>query len=134
MANKSSVLLSVDNHSQHIRNFFLSLSFLFMSVHLSFLFFLPYIFFFLNISQIYFFKYFYKNRKKKDNILDMHFLWTAGLRSSPSSRFLLLKRLQSTRTTSQNTKSIFSYGKGGHYFLDRIDPNESVRRIAHIKL
>ena len=61
----------------------------------------------------------------------MHFLWTIGLRSSsPTSRFLLLKRFQSTRTTSQNTKSLFTYGKGGHYFLDRIDPNESVR-IPH---
>ncbi len=62
----------------------------------------------------------------------MHFLWTTGLRSSQSSRFLLLKRLQSTKATSQNTKSIFSYGKDGLYFLDRIDPNESVRRIAYI--
>jgi hypothetical protein len=61
----------------------------------------------------------------------MHFLWTAGLRSSPSSRFLLLKRLQSTQTTSPNAKKLFTYGKGGHYYLDRIDPNESVS-ISHI--
>jgi hypothetical protein len=135
MANKSSILLSVDNHLQRIRNFFLSLFFVHVcaSIIFIFTFFLPHIFFFfLNISQIYFFNYFYNNRKKKDNILDMQFLWTTGLRSSPSSRFLLLKRLQSTKATSQNTKSIFSYGKGGHYFLDRIDPNESVRRIARI--
>jgi hypothetical protein len=74
----------------------------------------------------------YTVRKKKNNILDMHFLWAAGLRSSPSSRFLLLKRLQSTQANSPNAKSLFTYGKGGLYFLDRIDPNESVR-ISYIK-
>jgi hypothetical protein len=57
----------------------------------------------------------------------MHFLWTTGGRSSPFSRFLLLKRLQSTQAISSNAKSIFTYGKDGHYFRDRIDPNESVR-------
>ncbi len=57
----------------------------------------------------------------------MHFLWCTGLRSSPANRFLLLRRFQSTKATSKNTKSLFTYGKGGHYFADRINPNESVR-------
>lgn len=57
----------------------------------------------------------------------MHFLWSTGFRSTVTNRFLLLKRLQSTQASTQNTKSIFNYGKGGHYFADRIDPNESVR-------
>ncbi|CAF2386746.1 unnamed protein product [Rotaria sp. Silwood2] len=56
----------------------------------------------------------------------MHFFWTTGLRSTPASRLLLLKRLQSTKaTTSNNPKTLFTYGKDGHYFLDRIDPTES---------
>jgi len=53
----------------------------------------------------------------------MHFLWSIGLRSSPANRFLSLRRFQSTK----NAKSLFTYGKGGHYFADRINPNESVR-------
>lgn len=61
-------------------------------------------------------------------ILDMQYLWSTGLRSSATGRFLLLKRLQSTTTaTSQNPKTLFTYGKGGHYFLDHIDRSESVR-------
>jgi hypothetical protein len=64
----------------------------------------------------------------------MHFLWTnGGLRSSLSSRFLLLKRFQSTQATSQNAKSLFTYGKDGYYFSDLIDPNESVR-ISYINI
>lgn len=61
----------------------------------------------------------------------MHFFLTSGLRSSPASRLLLFKRLQST-TTSQNAKTLFTYGKGGHYFLDKIDPAESVRSFLEI--
>jgi len=56
----------------------------------------------------------------------MQYLWSTGLRSSTTGRCLLLKRLQSTTAaTSQNPKNIFTYGKGGHYFLDKIDPAES---------
>lgn len=61
----------------------------------------------------------------------MHFLWSTGLRSSPTSRFLLLKRLQSTQGTSKNAQSFFTYGKDGYYFKDRIDPDESVRFFSY---
>ncbi|CAF4018398.1 unnamed protein product, partial [Rotaria magnacalcarata] len=48
-----------------------------------------------------------------------------GLRSSsPVGRVLLFKRLQSTKAVSQNAKTLFTYGKDGHYFLDHIDPTE----------
>ena len=57
----------------------------------------------------------------------MHQFWAASLRWSLSNRLLLLKRFQSTKAASENTKTLFSYGKGGHYFSDRIDPKESVR-------
>lgn len=64
----------------------------------------------------------------------MHFFWTVGLRSSTSSRCLLFKRLQSTQTTAPSAKSLFTYGKGGHYFFDRIDPDESVRITQRLDL
>lgn len=67
-----------------------------------------------------------------NNLLQMHFFWTTGLRSSPVSRLLSLQRFQSTKAATKDAKSLFTYGKGGHYFFDRIDPNESVRiRTAH---
>ncbi|CAF0824854.1 unnamed protein product [Rotaria sordida] len=56
----------------------------------------------------------------------MHFFWTTGLRPSSARRLLQLKRFQSTKaTTSKDNKTLFTYGKDGHYFLDRIDPTES---------
>jgi hypothetical protein len=97
-----------------------------MSVHLIFL--------LLNLHSDLFYQINFTIRNSKDNILDMHFLWTASLRSSLSNRFLVLKRLQSTQAATQNPKTFFTYGKGGYYFLDRIDPNESVRtfdRVCH---
>jgi len=56
----------------------------------------------------------------------MHFFWSAGLRSTstPASRLLVLKRLQSTKAASSGS-SLFTYGKGGHYFKDHIDLNEA---------
>ena len=57
----------------------------------------------------------------------MHFFSSVAHRSSLASRFLLLKRLQSTQASPASAKSLFSYGKGGHFFSDRIDPSESVR-------
>lgn len=86
-----------------------------------------------SFSLIYFIIRYHK--QKTQYFSDMHFLWTIGARSSTTSRFLLLKRLQSTQSTSKPSKSIFTYGKNGHYFRDQIDPNESVRfsrRKSHL--
>ena len=70
------------------------------------------------------------SRKSKPILLDMHFLWSKGLRPSVTSRLLTLTRLRSTKATAQDANSLFTYGKDGHYFHDHIDPNESVRCLC----